>query len=110
MFLQSSNEIPESRVSVGDLAVVQVTLVDLRVWRGRFVRIVRIVEVPPYEAGTRRVRVQPCLCALHDLHAAAFDPAPARSRLRVLRKVVVEIKSTVQSRRQGFAIENHRAN
>ena len=51
---QISDEVGQRRIGIGDLAVVQMIFVSLRIRRRRLVGIVRIVEVNPDEMGARR--------------------------------------------------------
>src|SRR3982074_2285293 len=85
-------------------------LVSLGIGWGRLVGIVRIVEMKPNEAWTRRMRGHPRFRMLHHLQAPSFHSSPARLRLRMLREVVIEIESAIQARRQCFAVENDRPN
>src|SRR3982074_3403272 len=85
-------------------------LVSLGIGWGRLVGIVRIVEMKPHEAWTRRMRGHPRFRMLHHLQAASFHSSPARLRLRMLREVVIKIKSAVEARRQSFAVEDDCAN
>src|ERR1041384_1137783 len=73
-----SEKFAESRISIGDFPVVQAIFVSLRIGRGRFVGIMRIVEMQPHEVRARRMRRQPLLGALHHVHAAALEAAPVR--------------------------------
>jgi hypothetical protein len=41
--------------------------------------------------------VEPLLCALRYVHAAALNSSPARFIFHVLRKVIVEIESAIQT-------------
>ncbi len=57
-----------------------------------------------------RMRGHPGFRVLHDFHAAPLYSSPARFSRRMLGKIVIEIESAIQTRRQSFAIENDRAN
>src|ERR1700674_1490766 len=50
---------------------------------------------------------EPGLRMAHHIHATAVPPAPTHIRTRVLRKIIVEIEPTIESRRQALAVENH---
>src|SRR5580704_13000770 len=109
MLLEVVNKICERGIGIGNLPVVQAIFVDSRIRCGGLVVIVRIVQVYPNKVWPGGMSAQPCLRVLHYLHAAALYPPPTRLCGRMLRKIVVEIKSTIQSRRKSLAIENHRA-
>src|SRR5579859_3945254 len=110
MSLEICNEVREHGVGISDLAVVQTTLVALRIRGRRLVRIVGIVEMYPNKMRARGMRIQPRLRALHYVHAPTFHPAPAGLGVGVLGKIVVKIKASIQARGKGFAVENHSAN
>ncbi len=60
----------------------------------------------PNKMRARGMRGHPGLRMLHNVHAAAFHSSPARFCLRMLGKVVVEIESAIESRRQRLAVKN----
>ena len=97
--LQIPDKAAQGRIGVGDLAVVQTIFISLRVRRGRFVGIVRIVEVDPNKMRAGGMRGHPGFRMLHNFHAAPLYPSPARLGLRMLGEVVVEIESAIQARR-----------
>src|SRR5580692_1339262 len=53
---------------------------------------------------------EPALRMLRYFHATTFHPPPSRLACRVLMKVVVEIKSAVEPRRELLAVQNHSSN
>ena len=107
--LQIRDEVGERRIGVGDFAIVKMIFVSPRVRRGWLVGIMGIVQMHPNEMRSGRMRFHPGLRVLDDVHSAPLDSSPARLRLRVLGKVVVEIEAAIQARGQGLAVENHRA-
>ena len=74
---QIAQEVPESRVSVGDLAIVEPILISARIWRRRLIRIVGVIKVDPYKMGPRRMSIEPGFGTLHHDHASPFQSAPA---------------------------------
>src|SRR5689334_21244055 len=55
------------------------------------------------------MRVQPLFRVLDHVHAPALYPAPARLGLRVLRGIVVKLKTPIQARGQTVAVEDNGA-
>src|SRR6266404_2354682 len=108
MRLQISNKIPQRRVRISDFTIVQTVFVYLRVGKRRLVRIMRIIKMYPNKSWPRGVRRQPLLRASNYIHATAFHSSPARLRFRVLGKVIVKTKSTIEPRRKRVAVKNDR--
>src|ERR1700730_4521421 len=76
-FLQIADKVSQRRIGIGYFAVIQTILVSLRVRRGRFVGIMRIIEMDPNEMGAGRMLGHPGFRMLHNVHAAPFYPSPA---------------------------------
>src|ERR1700678_482572 len=110
VFLEISDEVRQRGIRVSDLAIVKVPFISLRIRRRRLVRIVRIVEVHPQEVRARWMPSQPRLRTLGDVDASALDSSPARLGLRMLGKIIVEIKASIEAGSECFAVEDHRAN
>src|SRR5580765_3489747 len=68
----------------------------------------RIVKMDPNETRGRGMRAQPGTCMLNDIFSAPLQAAPSRFGLGRVREIIVKIKSSVQSRREFFAVENDR--
>src|SRR5712675_642373 len=109
LFFQVREKVAESRIGVGNLSVVEAIFVNGGVRRRRFVGIVRIIKMCPYEVRAIRMLVEPGFRVLLDLQSAALEPSPSRLRCRVLGKVVVELEAATEPWRQTFTIQNHGA-
>src|SRR5262245_28952831 len=107
--LEVRNVITQCRIGVCDLAVIETIFVLFGIRCGWLIRIVGIIEMHPNEVWPDRMRRQPGLRMLNNLHPTPFYSSPSRLGLRMLRKVVVVIESAIESGRQSFAVENHRA-
>ena len=105
---QIRDEVRQRRIRICDFAIVQMIFVYLRIRQRWFVRIMGIVEVNPHEMRTCRVLAQPRFRVSYDDHTAALDASPARLRRRMFGKVIVKIESSIESRSQVLAVEDHR--
>src|SRR5262245_18994767 len=108
--LQAGKEMPQGRIGIGNLSVVKAIAVSSGVRRGRFIGIVRIVQMHPYKAWTSAMLSEPTFRVLHDFRTAPLDAPPARLGVRVLGKVIVVVKTAIQAGRQRLAIEDDSAN
>src|ERR1700694_2744003 len=63
----------------------------------------------PHETWSNRIGVEPRLRPLNNIYSTTFQAPPPRFLRRVLRKIVVEIESAINSWRQAPAVENHGA-
>src|SRR5581483_1356070 len=106
MLLQIVQEMLQGRVGVGDLAIVGILLIGLRIGRWRLVRVMWIVKVHPYKTRAGLMGAEPSFGVGNDVHAATFDPAPARFARAMRGEIVIEIKAAVESRGESFAIED----
>src|SRR2546423_7819585 len=106
MLFQIIQEMLQGRVGVGDLAIVGMVFIGLRIGRWRLVRIMWIVKVHPYKTRAGLMGAEPSFGAGNDIHATTFDPAPARFDRAMGREIVVEIETAFQSGGESFAIEN----
>src|SRR5579862_73795 len=115
-FFQEGNPVGHGRIGVCDLPVVKMVFVFFGKRRGRFVGIVRIIEMHPHEVGSRGVFLKPSLGVIDDFHAAAFDAAPTLLVFSVsilaiaFRKVVVKIETAIEAGSEGVAVENYGSN
>src|SRR6266850_1168629 len=92
LFFQIREKVAQSRIGVGNFAVVESIFVNGGVRRRRFVGIVGVVKMRPYEVRAIRMLVEPGLRALLDFQSATLEPSPSRFGGRVLGKVVVELE------------------
>src|SRR5215469_4489353 len=60
----------------------------------------------PYEMRTTGMCRHPCFGALDHVAATALDTSPALFRRRVLRKVIVKLKATIEAGSERLAVEN----
>src|SRR5882762_6422012 len=96
LFFQVREKVAESRIGVGNLAVVESIFVNGGVRRGRFVGIVGVVKMCPHEVRAIRMLAEPRFRVLLDFQAAALEASPSRLRCRVLGKVVVELEAAIE--------------
>src|SRR5882762_2218600 len=104
LFFQVREKVAQSRIGVGNLSVVESIFVDVGIRRRRFIRIVGVVKMRPYEVRAIRMLVEPGFRALLDFQSAALEPSPSRLRCRVLGKVIVELEAAIEPWRQTLTI------
>ena len=63
----------------------------------------------PDEMRAGGMRGHPCFRVLHDFLTSPLHTTPARFRLGLRRKVVVEIEAAIQSRGESFAVQDDSA-
>src|SRR5882762_6854294 len=107
LFFEVREKVAESRIGVGNLAVVETIFVSIGIRRRWFIRIVGVVKVRPYEVRAIRMLAEPGFRVLLDFESAALEPSPSRFRCRVLGKVVVELEAAIEPWRQTFTIQNN---
>src|SRR5258706_11622657 len=81
--------------------------IDVRIGRRRFIWIVRIIEMDPYKSRASGMRGQPSLCMAHNIHATPLNSPPARFARGMLGKVVIKVKSAIESECESLAVENY---
>src|SRR4029453_2542635 len=69
----------------------------------------RIIEMYPDKVRTDPIGGQPLFRMLDHLSTTPFDTPPARFARRIRWKVIVEVESTIETRRKGLAVQDHRA-
>src|SRR6267154_5910211 len=76
LFFEVREKVAESRIGVGNLSVVESIFVDVGVRRRRFVGIVGVVKMRPYEVRAIRMLAEPGFRVLLDFHSATLEPSP----------------------------------
>ena len=107
LLLQVRNKLPQRRIRVRDLAIVQPVLILGRKRLRRLVRIVRVIQMHPHKMRARRLSVQPLFRPLHYFHAPPLQSSPVHLVIQILGQVVVEIKAAVEARSYLLAVQHH---